>query len=77
VKLPGSVRAASPDAAPPHANPSVFLSLILEELTEGRRTGQQKNLPRAAAGDYELGGEMAVSAGKTCILDGAVFLRLG
>jgi hypothetical protein len=50
--------------------------ISLEELTEGRLTGKQKNLPRSAAGYYEVGGEMAVSPGKTCILDGAVFLRL-
>lgn len=50
--------------------------ISLEELTEGELTGQQTNLPRPAAGYYEVGGEMAVSTGKTCILDGAVFLRL-
>jgi hypothetical protein len=51
--------------------------LSLEELTEGRLTGgRQANLPRSAAGYYEVGGEMAVGSGKTCILDGAVFLRL-
>ena len=48
----------------------------LEELTEGDLAGRQPNLPRPAAGYYELGGEMAVAAGKSCILDGAVFLRL-
>ena len=47
-----------------------------EELTEGRLTGKQKNLPRDAAGYYEVGGGMAVAKGYTCILDGAVFLRL-
>jgi hypothetical protein len=50
--------------------------ISLEELSEGQLTGPQTNLPRSAEGYYEVGGEMAVSAGKTCILDGAVFLRL-
>ena len=49
--------------------------ISLEELSEGRLTGKQKNLPRPAAGYYEVGGEMA-AGGKTCLLDGAVFLRL-
>lgn len=50
--------------------------ISLEELTEGDLTGPQTNLPRPAAGYYEVGREMAVAAGYTCILDGAVFLRL-
>ena len=50
--------------------------ISIEELTEGTLAGKQTNLPRSAEGYYELGGEMAVAAGKTCILDGAVFLRL-
>jgi hypothetical protein len=50
--------------------------ISLEELTEGRLTGRESNLPRSAEGYYEVGGEMAVAPGKTCILDGAVFLRL-
>ena len=48
----------------------------LEEIAEGQLTGNQKNLPRDATGYYEVGGEMAVAAGYTCIVDGAVFLRL-
>lgn len=50
--------------------------ITLEELADGSLTGKQPNLPRSAAGYYEVGGEMAVAAGRTCILDGAVFLRL-
>jgi hypothetical protein len=50
--------------------------ISVEELTEGRLRGRQTNLPRSAAGYYELGGEMAIATGRTCILDGAVFLRL-
>jgi hypothetical protein len=50
--------------------------VTLEELTEGRLTGQQRNLPRSAEGYYEVGGEMAVASGKTCILDGVVLLTL-
>jgi hypothetical protein len=46
-----------------------------EEIAEGRLTGNQKNLPRDAAGYYEVGGEMA-TGNSTCVLDGAVFLRL-
>jgi len=49
--------------------------ISLEELTEGRLTGNQRNLPRSAEGYYELGGEMAKGS-STCILDGAVFLTL-
>lgn len=50
--------------------------ISLEELTEGRLTGNQRNLPRSAKGYYEVGGEMAVASGKTCILDGVVLLTL-
>jgi hypothetical protein len=50
--------------------------VTLEELTEGRLSGQQRNLPRSAKGYYEAGGEMAVASGKTCILDGVVLLTL-
>lgn len=50
--------------------------ISLEELSEGRLTGNQKNLPRSASGYYEVGGEMAVASGKTCILDGVVLLTL-
>ena len=50
--------------------------ISLEELEEGRLTGKYANLPRDAAGYYEVGGEMAVASGRTCILDGVVFLRL-
>ena len=49
--------------------------ISLEEIAEGQLTGRQENLPRDAAGYYEVGGEMA-TGGKTCILDGVVFLRL-
>ncbi|HYC93907.1 MAG TPA: hypothetical protein VEO54_32200 [Thermoanaerobaculia bacterium] len=49
--------------------------ITLEELAEGQLTGRQANLPRSAEGYYEVGGEMA-TGGKTCILDGVVFLRL-
>ncbi len=48
----------------------------LDEITEGRLTGGERNLPRSAEGLYEVGGEMAVSKGYTAVLDGAVFLRL-
>jgi hypothetical protein len=51
-------------------------TISLEELTEGRLTGNQLGLPRSAEGFYEVGGEMAVPNGKTCILDGAVVLTL-
>lgn len=50
--------------------------ISLEELTEGRLTGKQRNLPRPASGYYEVGGEMAIASGKTCILDGVVLLTL-
>jgi hypothetical protein len=46
-----------------------------DEIVEGQLTGRYPNLPRDAAGYYELGGEM-VSGKKTCILDGVVFLKL-
>jgi hypothetical protein len=51
-------------------------AITLDELTEGRLTGNQRNLPRSAEGYYEVGGEMAVPPGWTCILDGAVVLTL-
>ncbi|HVE72180.1 MAG TPA: hypothetical protein VNI54_12495 [Thermoanaerobaculia bacterium] len=61
----------------PNAGPRFRTQQIsLEEIAEGRLTGNERNLPRDAAGYYEVGGEMAVSTGKICILDGAVFLRL-
>jgi hypothetical protein len=50
--------------------------ITLTELSEGQLTGNQKNLPRAAEGYYEVGGEMRVSKGLTCIVDGAVMLVL-
>ena len=50
--------------------------ITLEELTSGELTGKQANLPRSAEGYYEVGGEMAVGSGKTCILDGVVLLTL-
>ena len=50
--------------------------VTLDKLTEWRLTGEQRNLPRSARGYYEVGGEMAVASGKTCILDGAVLLTL-
>ena len=49
--------------------------ISFEEIGEGRLTGRYPNLPRDAAGYYEVGGEM-VTGRKTCILDGVVFLRL-
>jgi hypothetical protein len=51
-------------------------AISLEEIAEGRLTGNQRGLPRAAEGYYEVGGEMAVPSGMTCILDGAVVLTL-
>jgi len=51
-------------------------TISLEELTEGRLIGNQRGLPRSAEGYYEVGGEMAVPNGTTCILDGAVVLAL-
>jgi hypothetical protein len=50
--------------------------ISLEELAAGTMTGNEQNLPRSAEGYYEVGGEMAVAEGWTCILDGAVFLTL-
>lgn len=64
------------DPAPSAGSGFRTQQVSLEEIGEGRLTGRYPKLPRDAAGFYELGGEMAVSAGKTCILDGAVFLRL-
>lgn len=49
--------------------------ISFEEIAEGQLTGRYPNLPRDAAGYYEVGGEM-VSGKKTCILDGVVFLKL-
>ncbi|MEO8380328.1 MAG: hypothetical protein ABI779_11745 [Acidobacteriota bacterium] len=61
----------------PSAGPSFRTQRItLDELAEGTLTGNQRNLPRAAEGYYEVGGEMAVGAGWTCILDGVVLLTL-
>jgi hypothetical protein len=51
-------------------------AITLEEISEGRLTGNQRNLPRSAEGYYEVGGEMALPSGVTCILDGAVVLTL-
>jgi hypothetical protein len=51
-------------------------SISLEEIARGTLTGNQRNLPRSAEGYYEVGGEMAVGEGWTCILDGVVFLTL-
>ena len=50
--------------------------ISLTELEEGRLVGSQHGLPRDAAGYYEVGGEMRVGSGITCILDGAVMLTL-
>jgi len=48
----------------------------LTELAEGNLTGNQRGLPRTAEGYYEVGGEMRVGNGYTCIVDGAVMLTL-
>ena len=50
--------------------------ITLTEITEGELTGNQENLPRPAEGYYEVGGDMRVAKGFTCILDGAVMLTL-
>jgi hypothetical protein len=50
--------------------------ISLEELPAGTLTGNHRNLPRSAEGYYEVGGEMAIGEGWTCILDGAVFMAL-
>lgn len=47
----------------------------LTALTGGQLTGQQANLPRDAAGYYEVTGEMKKGS-STCILDGAVLMTL-
>lgn len=64
------------DPSPAAGSAKRTQTITLEELSEGRLTGRTPNLPRSAAGYYEVGGEMAVASGKTCILDGAVFLTL-
>ena len=50
--------------------------ITLEELSSGELKGSHPNLPISASGYYEVGGEMVVADGWTCILDGAVFLVL-
>jgi hypothetical protein len=50
--------------------------ISLDELASGTLTGDYQNLPRSAEGYFEVGGEMAIARGWTCILDGAVFLTL-
>lgn len=50
--------------------------ITLEELSGGRLTGNQRNLPRSATGYYEISGEMAKGSETTCILDGVVFMTL-
>ena len=50
--------------------------VTLTEITEGELVGNQKNLPRSAEGYYEVGGEMKVGKGRTCVLDAAVILVL-
>lgn len=64
------------DPAPSAGSGFRTQKITLEELTDGRLTGNQRGLPRSAEGYYEVGGEMAVGSGKTCILDGAVVLTL-
>jgi hypothetical protein len=50
--------------------------ITFESIDEGRLTGRQTNLPRAANGYVIVGGEMKVSKNRTCILDGAVVMTL-
>lgn len=50
--------------------------ITLEELSSGTLTGDQTNLPRDARGHFEIGGQMAIPQGKSCILDGVVILTL-
>jgi hypothetical protein len=47
-----------------------------ESIEEGRLTGRQANLRRSAKGYVIVGGEMKVSKNVTCILDGAVVMKL-
>lgn len=51
-------------------------SISLEALTGGTLTGNQNHLPRSAEGYYEVGGDMAIGKGWTCILDGVVLMTL-
>ncbi|MEA2162036.1 MAG: hypothetical protein QOK37_163 [Thermoanaerobaculia bacterium] len=50
--------------------------ITLEPIESGRLTGNQANLPRSAEGYFIVGGEMKVSRNVTCILDGAVVMKL-
>jgi hypothetical protein len=50
--------------------------ITLEAIEEGQLTGRQTNLPRSAEGYFIVGGEMKVSKNVTCILDGAVVMKL-
>jgi hypothetical protein len=63
------------DPSPSAGNGFRTQRVSFEELEGGTLTGPHPNLPHEAAGYYELGGEMATGS-YTCILDGAVFLRL-
>ena len=64
------------DPAPSAGRKKWTQRIELTALAEGRLTGNQRGLPRDAAGYYEAGGEMRVGNGMTCIVDGAVMLTL-
>jgi hypothetical protein len=50
--------------------------IFFTEIEEGTLTGNQPNLPRDAAGYLEVGGEMRVGRGYTCIVDGVVSMTM-